>query len=387
VDFLVKFFIKDYTNVKNPKVRARYGRLSGVTGIVLNLLLSAGKFFAGLLTGAVSVTADAVNNLSDAGSSVIGLIGFHLAGKPADEEHPFGHARIEYISSLSVAFIIVLLGLELIKSSIEKIFSPDEAAFSVLTVVVLAVSIGVKLWMYLFNRNLGKKIDSVALLATSADSLSDVMATSAVLLSSILSPVLHFSLDGYIGVAVALLILYSAYGILKETLSKLLGEAPAAETTQLLKEHLLRQEGVLSLHDVVVHSYGPGKIFATAHVEVDARVDILKSHDRIDNIEREVLTDHGINLVIHMDPIVIDDPEINALREKVKTLIKDMDDGLTMHDFRVVKGETHSNLIFDVVVPYTCSISDKEMHKHILAGVKAIDPKYYVILTIDRSYV
>ena len=386
MNYLVKAFVKEYEDVENPKVRARYGRLSGIVGIVLNLLLCAGKFIAGVLSGAVSVTADAVHNLTDAGASVIELVGFYLARKPADEEHPFGHARIEYIASLSVAFLIVLLGAELIKTSATEIFHPEQETFSLLTVVILLVSIGAKLWMYFFNRRLSKTIDSVALQATAADSFSDTLATGAVLVSAILSPVLHFSLDGYMGVTVAVLILISAYRILKETLSKLLGEAPTAETTQLLKGHLLKQEGVLALHDVVVHSYGPGKIFATAHVEMDARENVLRSHERIDNIEREVLRDHGINLVIHMDPVVVDDPEANILREKVKTLILDMDDGLTMHDFRVVKGESRSRLIFDVVVPYECPISEKEMRKHIIAGVRAIDPKYSVTLTIDRAY-
>lgn len=386
-NLLVKLFIRNAGDTADAKVRQAYGQLTGLTGIVLNALLFAGKFIVGTVSGSVSIAADAVNNLSDAGSSVISLLSFKLAGKPADEDHPFGHARIEYIASLVVAFIILLLGFELIKTSIDKIIHPELAAFSWVTVGVLAASILVKLWLFTFNRTIGKRIDSVVMQATAADSLSDVLATGAVLLSTIISPLIRFSLDGYMGVVVAGFIMWSAVGILRETMNKLLGEAPTQETQEMLTRHLLRHEGVLSIHDLVVHSYGPGRTFASVHVEVDAKEDILKSHDMIDNIEREVLLDHGIQLVIHLDPVVTDDPEVNALRNRVRDLVLDVDPELTMHDFRVVKGETHSNLIFDVVVPHSCPLSDKELTRAIIRRVKEMDEHYFAVVTLDRTYV
>lgn len=387
MNLLVKLFVKDSKNVENPAVRQRYGRLSGIVGIALNALLFAGKFLAGSISGSVAITADAVNNLSDAGSSVITLIGFKLAGKPADADHPFGHARMEYIASLAVAFIVLLLGVELLRDSVGKIFQPEEVAFSWLSVGVLAASIAVKFWMYRYNTALGKRIDSVAMRATAADSLSDALATAAVLLSTIVSPLIHFSLDGYMGVVVAGFILWSAIGILRDTMNKLLGEAPTQEMEQLLTRHILRHEGVLALHDMVVHSYGPGRTFATVHVEVDAREDILKAHDMIDNIEREVLLDHGVNLVIHLDPVVVDDPEVNALREKTKALVQEINPELTIHDFRVVRGRTHSNLIFDVQVPRDCPLADEEITRRIIEKVKQMDENYFAVVTLDRTYV
>lgn len=386
-NLLIKLFIRNAKNTADAKVRQSYGQLTGWTGIVMNVLLFAGKFTAGTLSGSVAITADAVNNLSDAGSSVISLLSFKLAGKPADEDHPFGHARIEYIASLAVAFIILMLGVELIKSSVDKIIHPELAVFSWVSVGVLAASMLVKFWLYRFNTSIGRRIDSVVMQATAADSLSDVLATGAVLISAIVSPLIGFSLDGYMGVVVACFIMWSAVGILRETMNKLLGEAPAEEIEMLLTRHLLRHEGVLSIHDLVVHSYGPGRTFATVHVEVDAREDILKSHDMIDNIEREVLLDHGVQLVIHLDPVVTDDECVNALRLRVQQLVMDVDPELTMHDFRVVMGQTHSNLIFDVVVPHGCSLSDQELTRAIIRRVKEMDEKYFAVVTLDRTYV
>ena len=384
---LVKLFVRNADDTANAAVRQSYGQLTGITGIVMNVLLFFGKFIVGTVAASVSITADAVNNLSDAGSSVISLLSFKLAGKPADEDHPFGHARIEYIASLAVAFIILMLGVELIKSSIDKIIHPELAVFSWVTVGVLVASILVKLWLFTFNRSIGRRIDSVVMQATATDSLSDVMATGAVLISTIVSPLIHFSLDGYMGVVVAGFIMWSAVGILLETMNNLLGDAPTQETTEMLARHLLRHEGVLSIHDLLVHSYGPGRTFASVHVEVDAREDILKSHDMIDNIEREVLLDHGIQLVIHLDPVVTDDPEVNTLRNQVRDLVLDVDPELTVHDFRVVRGETHSNLIFDVAVPHGCPLSDKELTRAIIRRVKELDEHYFAVVTLDRTYV
>lgn len=384
---LIRWFVKDRDNVKDPNVRKKYGQLSGAVGILMNVLLFFGKFTMGTLTGSVSITADSVNNLSDAGSSVISLIGFKLAEKPADAEHPFGHARIEYIASQAVAFLILFLGINLIRDSFDKILHPELAAFNWLAAIVLVASMLVKFWLFLFNRGIGRKIDSIMMQAAAADSLSDVMATGAVLLSSVVSPVIGFSLDGYMGVIVALLIIWSAIGILKETLNKLLGEAPTEEMENMIREHLLKEENVLGIHDLIVHSYGPGRTFASVHVEVDAKADILASHDAIDNIEREVLLDHGVQMVIHLDPIVIDDPEVNALRVKVSALLDSISDGLTMHDFRVVLGQTHSNLIFDVVVPHECVKTDAQITQEIIRGVKKMDEKYFAVITLDRTYV
>lgn len=387
MNLLLKLFVKDYKHVTDPVVRQRYGSLAGGVGIALNVLLFIGKFIVGTLAASVSITADAVNNLSDAGSSVISLIGFKVAGKPADEAHPFGHARYEYIASLAVAFVILLLGIELIKNSFDRILHPQMPVFSWVAVCVLAASMAVKYWMYRFNRSMGKRIDSVVMHATAADSLSDVLATAAVVVSTILSPLIGFSLDGYMGIAVALFIMYSAVGILRETMNKLLGEAPTKEMQQMLERHLRRHEGVLSIHDLVVHSYGPGRNFATVHVEVDAKEDILTSHDMIDNIEREVLVDHGINLVIHLDPVVTDDEHVNQLRAQTETLVRDVYDELSMHDFRVVMGQTHSNLIFDVEVPHNCPVSDHDLTRAIIKRVKEIDPTYVAVVTLDRTYV
>lgn len=387
MNLLVRLLVKDYKNTEKASVRQSYGRLAGAMGIVLNILLFSGKFLAGSIAGSVAITADAVNNLSDAGSSIITLIGFKIAGKPADADHPFGHARMEYIASLAVAFIVLLLGFELLRDSADKILHPAMAEFSWLSVGVLIASIAVKFWMYQYNMALGKRIDSVAMRATATDSLSDVLATAAVLVSTIVSPLIHFSLDGYMGVVVAGFILWSAVGILRDTMNKLLGEAPTQEMEQLLTRHILRHEGVLSLHDMVVHSYGPGRTFATVHVEVDAREDILKSHDMIDNIEREVLLDHGVNLVIHLDPIVVDDPEVNALREKTKALVQEVQPDLTIHDFRVVRGHTHSNLIFDVQVPRDCPMPDEEITRRIIEKVKGLNENYFAVVTLDRTYV
>ncbi|MBE5775311.1 MAG: cation transporter [Clostridiales bacterium] len=384
---LIHWFVKNPFDTQNPRTRNAYARLSGVTGILMNILLFAGKFLAGTLTGSVAITADSVNNLSDAGSSVISIISFKLAEKPADAEHPFGHARIEYVASLAVAFLIMFLGVELVRDSFDKILHPELAAFNWLAAGVLAASILVKLWLFLFNRKLGKAIDSVVLQATAADSLSDTMATGAVLISSVVSPIIGFSLDGYMGVIVALLIFWSAIGILRETLNKLLGEAPAEEMENMIRKHLLRADGVLGIHDLIVHSYGSGRTFASVHVEVDAKADILLSHDAIDNIEREVLLDHGVQLVIHLDPIVVDDHTVNTLRARVKDLIDTIHPDMSMHDFRVVLGQTHSNLIFDVVVPHECTKSDAQITQEIIRGVKAMDPSYFAVITLDRTYV
>ena len=316
IEFLIRRFVPDWQQVQRTDVRERYGTLAAAVGILSNIFLCIIKGLIGLFSGSIAVTADAVNNLSDAGSSVITLLAFKIAGKPADEEHPYGHARMEYISGMAVSFIIILLGLELMGSSFEKILHPEEVGVSALTYLVLIVSIAVKLWQGMFNRNLGKRISSEALQATAADSLNDVFSTGAVLLSTLVYQFTAIPIDGWVGMLVAIFITVSGVKLIMETGSPLLGQAPDPQMVRELEEKITAYDGVIGIHDLQVHNYGPGRVFATVHAEVPANRDILVSHDIIDNIEREVLLDHGVNLVIHLDPIVVDDPEVNALRRR-----------------------------------------------------------------------
>jgi cation diffusion facilitator family transporter len=386
-DFLVKKLIKNYQDLRNTKVREQYGKMSSIVGILVNVFLFMIKFTVGTLFHSVAVVADAVNNLSDAGSSVISLVSFKLSSKPADEKHPFGHERIEYIASSLVAVFILLLGVELLKTSFNKIFHPDKIEFSLVVVGVLLFSIAAKLWLYRFNIALGKLIDSSMLKATAVDSFSDVLATSSVLLATIFSPLLGFQLDGYVGIIVSVLIMISGINILKETLDSLLGQVPSGELVELIDSYVRKYDGVLGIHDLVVHNYGPRRYFASVHIEVDAKENILVSHDLIDNIERDIAQDLGIHLVIHLDPIITDDPFVNELRELTAEVVSGVDDSLSMHDFRVVKGVTHSNLIFDVVIPHQCKKSDSEVTTEITQKIKEKDKSLYTVITIDRFYI
>lgn len=386
-NLLLKFFVKDYENTTNAKVREDYGKLGSTVGIICNLLLFVGKFIVGTVFQSVSIVADAVNNLSDAGSSVVTFIGFKLSSKPADEDHPFGHARIEYISALIVAFLILLLGVELVKTSIDKIIHPSPITISGVMVIVLIISIALKFWMSFFNRRLGNKINSTAMKATATDSMNDVIATSAVLLSVAITHFTGFQIDGYAGMAVALFILYAGVNLLRETVNPLLGEAPTTELVTSLEEKIHSYTGVLGIHDLVVHSYGPNKWFASVHVEVSAKEDILESHDMIDNIERDIAEELGVNLVIHLDPIVVDDEAINAIRSFVKDVVANVDSSLSIHDFRIVMGSTHNNLIFDVSVPVNFHLSNKELEYMISSKIQAEDPTYYAVITFDNSYI
>lgn len=385
-EFLVRKFIRDYDNVRDTHVREAYGRLGSIVGIILNAILCTGKIAVGTLTGSLSITADGINNLSDAGSSVITLVGFKMAGKPADKDHPFGHARIEYISGLIVAFIILLLGAELCKSSVSKILNPEEPVFSYAMILILAVSILVKMWLSRFNMKLADRISSAAMKATSADSLNDVISTSAVLASVIITKISGWNIDGFMGLAVAAFIIYSGVSILKDILNPLLGELPEGEFIMNIESKILSYDGILNIHDLVVHNYGPRRYFATVHAEVDASKDILRSHDLIDNIERDVASDMDINLVIHMDPVVTDDEETNNLRLMVQCILMSMDKDLSMHDFRIVKGPTHTNLIFDVVVPVDSKWDDKELARLIDQKVRAKDKTLFTVITVDKNY-
>jgi len=371
----------------DAKGRTSLGRKSSVVGICVNLFLSASKFTAGILSGSISITGDAVNNLTDAASSVISLVSFKLSGKPADKKHPFGHARIEYIAASVVAFIILMVAIELIKSSFNKILNPTPVMFSILSVCVLAFSIGAKLWLSRFYTGTGKKLNSSVMRAAALDSLADVLTTSVVLISTVLSPLINVQLDGYMGVAVALFIMISGLRIVKDTVDSLLGKEPSDELIGRIEAYILKYEGVLRIHDLVVHDYGPERCFASVHVEVNAKDDILQSHDLIDNIERDISRDMGIHLVIHLDPIVTDDPFVRELYHMTKRVVADVDNILTIHDFRAVKGTTHCNLIFDIVVPHECRKNDEQIMEDVTIKIRENGGNLFPVIKLDRAYV
>ena len=385
IEFLIRRFVPDWQQVQRTDVRERYGTLAAAVGILSNIFLCIIKGLIGLFSGSIAVTADAVNNLSDAGSSVITLLAFKIAGKPADEEHPYGHARMEYISGMAVSFIIILLGLELMGSSFEKILHPEEVGVSALTYLVLIVSIAVKLWQGMFNRNLGKRISSEALQATAADSLNDVFSTGAVLLSTLVYQFTAIPIDGWVGMLVAIFITVSGVKLIMETGSPLLGQAPDPQMVRELEEKITAYDGVIGIHGLQVHNYGPGRVFATVHAEVPANRDILVSHDIIDNIEREVGHEMNLNLVIHMDPVVTDDERLNQLHAQVQQIVVGIDSNLSMHDFRAVFGPTHTNLVFDVVVPPGFSLSDSELSRRIEQQVQTLG-SYFCVITVDHNY-
>ena len=386
IQLIVRTFVKNYKDVENHHVREAYGKLAGIVGIISNIILFIIKFTVGILFKSISVTADAVNNLSDAGSSIITLIGFKLSGKPADAKHPYGHARMEYITGLVVSFIIILLGVELTKTSFDKVLHPEESVFSYLTIFVLIISVLMKLWQGMFNKKVGKTIHSTAIEATAADSINDVVATSAVLLSTIIAKWTGIHLDGYMGVLVAVFILVSGVKMIGETINPLLGMAPDQEMVDHINHKIMSYDTVLGIHDLVVHNYGPQRCFASVHVEVPASQDILISHDIIDNIERDFAKDMDIHLVVHLDPIVTDDETTNLLKAQVKHIVKDISPDLSIHDFRAVIGVSHTNLIFDVCVPFSVKMSDAEITGTISRKVKEIDPTYYTVIVVDRSY-
>ena len=384
-ELLLRLFVKNHRETDDPKVRAAYGKLAGVVGILCNLLLFGGKLLAGIFSGSVAITADAVNNLSDASSSLVTLIGFKLAERPADEEHPYGHARIEYLSGLAVAALILLIGAELGKSSLQKILHPETVSFSILTLVILLSSIGLKLWMALFCRKLGKRIDSTTLTATAADSRNDVITTAAVLLGCLLGHFFSLQIDGYIGLLVALFILWSGIGIAKETISPLLGKQADPKLVRSISDLILSHENVLGIHDLMVHDYGPGQCFASVHAEMDFALDPLVCHDILDDIERDALRELRVHLVIHYDPIVTDDEELNRMHALVEKEIKAIDPALSMHDFRMVRGPGHTNLIFDLVIPYSMQKQEAELKRRIDERVQFENKRYYTVITFDEA--
>ena len=385
MNFLVRRFIKNYQDTKDANVRTSIGKLSGIVGIFSNLFLFVIKFVIGTIVHSVSIQADGVNNLTDAGSNIISILSFHLASKPADKEHPFGHERTETIASLFVGILILVLGFETAKESISKVIHPGSIDFRIASVIILLISIIVKFWMYAYNKKLSKTYDSSLLEATALDSISDVCGTTAVLVSTLLSPVLHFNLDGYMGIVVSGIILYGAYGLLRDMINSLIGEAPDPELVHNIVDMIMAHPAILGVHDMMLHNYGPNKIFASAHVEVDSSKDIFETHDHIDNIEREVKENMNIDLVLHMDPVKVNDPETELYRAKVVEAIHQIDPKWGFHDFRIVSGPTHVNLVFDLVIPFEEKYTQEEIEAMLLKHIES-DKKIYLVLTIDHPY-
>lgn len=385
MNFLVRRFIKNYQDTKDAGVRTSVGKLSGIVGILNNLFLFVIKFVIGTIVHSVSIQADGVNNLTDAGSNIISILSFHLANKPADKDHPFGHERTETIASLFVGILILVLGFETAKESISKVIHPGSIDFRIVSVIILIISIIVKFWMYTYNKKLSKTYDSSLLEATALDSISDVCGTTAVLVSTLLSPVLHFNLDGYMGIVVSGVILYGAYGLLRDMINSLIGEAPDPELVHNIVDRIMAHPAILGVHDMMLHNYGPNKIFASAHVEVDSSKDIFETHDHIDNIEREVKENMNIDLVLHMDPVKVNDPETELYRAKVIEAIHQIDPKWGFHDFRIVSGPTHVNLVFDLVIPFEEKYTQEEIEAMLLKHIQS-NKKIYLVLTIDHPY-
>lgn len=387
VSLLAHFFIKDKDNTSSPAVRQAYGILCGTVGIALNILLFAGKFFAGLVSNSIAVTADAFNNLSDAGSSLITLVGFKMAGQKPDPSHPFGHGRIEYLSGLFVSIAILIMGFELIHSSIDKIIHPQAVAFSPLTVIILLVSIAVKIYMALYNKAISRKISSAAMNATATDSLSDTLATAVVLIATVIGHYTGFLIDGYCGVLVGLFILYAGYSAARDTISPLLGQPPQPEFVKDVETIVTSYEHVLGIHDMIVHDYGPGRVMLSLHAEVPADGDMLILHDMIDNIEHQLHDELGCEAVIHMDPVIINDYQTDELKSRVTELLQNTYPEIHFHDFRIVKGPTHINIIFDIVIPFGYKKSDDEIIDYLKQEIHNIDSSYFAVIQIDRAYI
>ena len=386
IRFLAKLFIKNADDPKDPAVRAAYGILCGAVGIFLNVLLFAGKFFAGALSGSIAITADAFNNLSDAGSSVITLLGFRLGGQKPDPEHPFGHGRMEYLSGLLVSMLIILMGFELARSSLDKILHPEPVAFSAVSAAILAASICVKLYMCFYNRTIGGRIQSSAMRAAAMDSLSDSAATAAVLLAGVIGRVTGLQIDGWCGALVALFILWSGLQSGRDTLNPLLGQPPSAELVESIRQIVMSGRDVQGMHDLIVHDYGPGRRMISLHAEVPADEDLLKIHDEIDNIESRLKRELGCEAVIHMDPVESDGGVIDETHRKVAELARCIDEQISIHDFRMIIGPTHTNLIFDAVVPFRFRLSDEQVREKLRRAVKTLDERYCAVVNVERSY-
>lgn len=386
-DFLIRTFIKDYRNTKNREVRQRYGYLTGFTGVVANILLFSMKLAIGLYLNSIAVMADAFNNLSDVASSVVTIFGFMMSGKPADKEHPFGHGRFEYIAALVVSFMVMLVGFEFVKSSISRIMNPEALSFDVYTFAILVASILVKVWLSFFNKIIGKAIGSKVMEATAFDSLSDVIATSVVALSLAASIWIAFPIDGYVGLVVSVFILYNGFNLIKDTLNPLLGDAPDEELVKAIMDKTLSYKAIIGIHDLIVHNYGPGRVVASIHAEIPYNMDIMEAHDIIDLAEKEISEELGIHVVIHMDPINTDDRLVQKAQLQVLEILEDFPQELAIHDFRIVGGEKHMNLVFDMVVPYDFVEKDeKNLVEEVKKAIKKRHPNYDAIITVDRQY-
>lgn len=385
-EWIKRLFVRDYQNTSDPLVRARYGAVAGAVGIVTNVLLAAAKIVIGAVFGAIAIIADGINNLTDSLSSVITLVGFRLSAVQADEEHPYGHGRMEYISAMVIAMLMVMVGFTLGQESFPKIFKPEEASSSWLVWLTLVLSILVKLWQGLFYRSMGKAIGSDALRANFRDSINDVISTSAVLVSVLITPLVGYNTDGIMGLAVAIFIMYSGVVLMKETIQPLLGEGADEALSDRIKSAVMGYEGVVGVHDLEVHNYGPGRMFASVHAEVPAEQDVLESHDLIDNIERELSRSMGLHLTIHMDPIVTNDPELDDLRRELAGILASFE-RVQYHDLRLVRGTTHTNMLFDLVVPFGYSISDEELCRRVDEAVRANHHTYFTVITVDKDMV
>lgn len=385
-NLLKHFFLTRNPNLTPQQLRERYGALSGGVGIILNLLLSLSKLWAGFLTASIAITADGLNNLTDMASSVVTLVGFRLAGQKPDPEHPFGHGRMEYLSGLLISVLIFLVGFELLQASILKIITPTPTSFSPLTFGILFVSVAIKLWMAYFNHNLATEINSTALEATAVDSRSDALATSAVMVGALIAEGSSLPLDGPIGLLVAFLILKAGWSTLQDTIDPLLGKPPTPELVQAVYTRVLSRPLITGLHDLIIHDYGPGRSMMSLHVEVSVSADLMEVHDIIDELERELLEEFGILTSIHTDPIETTDPRCHQLREQVLALMVQIDPQLSIHDFRTTLGPNHTNILFDVVVPHDFHLSDEELRTQVTGAITALDPTYRTILLIDHSF-
>ena len=385
-ELLVRLFVKNREQIQNEKVRTSYGKMAGWVGIFCNVMLFAGKMIIGLISGSVAISADAVNNLSDASSNIISLLGFKMGSKPADQGHPYGHARYEYLSGLFVSVLILVIGVELLRTSIQKVRNPEPVEFNLIMGIILATSILVKLWMAVFNRSIGRRISSETLIATAADSRNDVITTLAVLCASLISKYSNWNLDGWMGILVALFILYSGVGLVKDTLDPLLGKAPDPALVERIQKKIMSYEGVLGTHDLMIHDYGPGRLFASVHVEMAAEEDPLKSHDIIDTIERDFLEQDNLNMIIHYDPIVTKDEQVGNLRKWLSSHVQKIDERLTIHDLRIIPGQMQTKMIFDCVVPQEFYMSDEELIQQIQAMVSDEYPGYHCMITIDKDF-
>lgn len=385
-NLLVKRFVKDHDNVSDIKVRESYGTLSSGVGIVCNIVLFALKYAIGTLSHSISVISDAFNNLSDCASCFVTLFGYKLAAKPADKDHPFGHGRMEYLTSLTIAVVILAVGLELLKSSVEKILHPTDTVFSIVILVSLIISVAVKLWMSLFNTKLGKKINSPVMLATAKDSRSDVLATSAAAIGLITSAFTALPMDGIMGVAVSAFVLISGFGIVRDTVDELLGKPADHELTDRIRRMVTENERIIGIHDLIIHDYGPGNKLGSCHVEVRSDEDFSQIHDLVDCIERDICSELNVRMTIHMDPIEMDNEQVNSCRDQIRSIIKGLDERLHIHDFRLVSGETHTNVIFDLVVPYDCQYTDEQLKFYIDSELEKDDVNYYTVITFDRDF-